>query len=130
MPSGRRSQQQLLQNPRRGCGLRCDDSLNMGIPMKRTKRPSTRTVALAFASYATVLNSSAHAKENAQANAALEEVVVTATKRATSLMDVPSSVSVVDGDLITQLRANDVSDLTRFAPNLSFQDGREAKIKA
>lgn len=94
--------------------------------MKLSKRPSTGAWALAFASCVTAFDCSAQA----QADVGLEEVVVTATKRETSLMDVPSSVSVVSGDLIAELRANDVGDLTKFAPNLSFQDGREAKIKA
>ncbi len=61
---------------------------------------------------------------------ALSEVIVTATKRATNILDVPASVSVISGELLDKLRANDVADLTQFVPNLSFQDGREAKIKA
>lgn len=98
--------------------------------MRNNHQRSARAVALVAASCAAALASEVQAAPQASAGSSLEEIVVTATKRETSLLDVPSSVSVVSGDLISELRANDVGDLTKFVPNLSFQDGREAKIKA
>jgi iron complex outermembrane recepter protein len=91
---------------------------------------STMALAWALASGAAMPDSMAQDAASPRGERALEEVVVTATKRETNLMDVPASVSVVSGELLTQLRANDVADLTQFVPNVSFQDGREAKIKA
>ncbi len=64
------------------------------------------------------------------ASGALEEVIVTATKRTTSLQDVPISVSVVSGDFLSRLRETDISSLVQYAPNLSWQDGRESKVRA
>ena len=60
----------------------------------------------------------------------LEEIVVTATKRESSIQDVALSVSVVNGDFLSELRMNDIGELTQFVPNLSWQDGREAKFRA
>lgn len=97
--------------------------------MKLNERRATTALVLALAS-AGALDSHAQDTRPARDAAGLEEVVVTATKRETNLMDVAASVSVISGDLLSELRANDVADLTQFVPNLSFQDGREAKIKA
>ncbi|MEP5569331.1 MAG: TonB-dependent receptor [Halioglobus sp.] len=57
---------------------------------------------------------------NVQAQAALEEVVVTAQKRVESLSDVPISVNVVDGTMITDSGITNLSDLSDFVPNLSM----------
>jgi len=67
---------------------------------------------------------------NESASMALEEVIVTATKRSTSLQDVPISVSVVSGDFLSKLRESDINTLVQYAPNLSWQDGRESKVRA
>jgi iron complex outermembrane receptor protein len=50
---------------------------------------------------------------------ALEEIVVTATKREMSLEDVPIAVSVIGGDQFTQQNINAVVDLTRSVPSLN-----------
>ena len=54
--------------------------------------------------------------------AALEEVVVTATKRAESVQDVPISVGVVSGEFINTFDISDVTDLQNFVPNLQVQE--------
>jgi iron complex outermembrane receptor protein len=51
----------------------------------------------------------------------LEEVVVTATKRATNLQDVPISVGVVSGEFINEFDIRDVSDIQNFVPGLQVQ---------
>jgi iron complex outermembrane receptor protein len=51
----------------------------------------------------------------------LEEIVVTATKRATSLQDVPISVGVVTGDFIDTFDIKDMSDIQNFVPGLQVQ---------
>ena len=57
------------------------------------------------------------------ANAAevLEEVVVTATKRATNLQDVPISVGVVPGEFMETFDIKDMSDVQNFIPGLQVQ---------
>ena len=53
----------------------------------------------------------------------LEEIVVTATKRETSLQDVPISVSAVMGEAILQGGFSDIEDISIFIPNLQIRDG-------
>jgi len=50
----------------------------------------------------------------------LESVTITAQKRKEDPRKVPLSVSVVTGDAIQEGHINDVTDLTRSVPNLSF----------
>jgi len=54
------------------------------------------------------------------ATAALEEVVVTATKRAESIQDVPVSVTAVSSDVMQKLNITDVEDLTAIVPNFEI----------
>lgn len=50
----------------------------------------------------------------------LEEVVVTAQKRAESLQDVPISVSAVSGDRMRDAQITNLESLTTFVPNFSM----------
>ena len=54
--------------------------------------------------------------------AVLEEVVVTATKRAESIQDVPLSVSAVTANDIQKLGASHYADLLNSVPGVYFQD--------
>ena len=53
----------------------------------------------------------------------LEEIIVTATRREESLQDVPISVTVVPGEIITEGGFADAEDLAAFLPNLVISDG-------
>jgi outer membrane receptor protein involved in Fe transport len=59
----------------------------------------------------------------AQGQQGLEEIVVTATRRAESLQDVPIAVTVVSGELIQEGGFADIEDLSAFLPNITIQDG-------
>ncbi len=48
----------------------------------------------------------------------LEEVVVTATKRETTLQDVPVAVTVTDGETLQQAQIIDIGDLQSIVPSL------------
>lgn len=50
---------------------------------------------------------------------ALEEIIVTATKRAESVMDVPLAIQAISGDFIREVNLNDVKDLTLFTPGVT-----------
>ncbi|MBT8102494.1 MAG: TonB-dependent receptor [Gammaproteobacteria bacterium] len=52
------------------------------------------------------------------AQAALEEITVTAQKRTESLLEVPVAVSVVSGDNLERAQIRDVIDLQQLAPSL------------
>jgi iron complex outermembrane receptor protein len=51
---------------------------------------------------------------------ALEEVVVTARKREENLRDVPVSIGVIDGSTIDNLHVENLEDITRILPGISF----------
>jgi iron complex outermembrane receptor protein len=55
--------------------------------------------------------------------AELEEIIVTAQKRAESLQDVPISVDVVQADDLKKLSINNAQDLAMTTPSLVFQKG-------
>ncbi|MBD2860249.1 TonB-dependent receptor [Spongiibacter sp. KMU-158] len=50
----------------------------------------------------------------------IEEVIVTANKKAESAQDVPLSISVVSADFINDAGMSDVGEITRYIPNVSF----------
>ena len=53
----------------------------------------------------------------------LEEIVVTATRRAESLQDIPISVATITGEAILEGGFSDMEDLSAFVPNLYMRDG-------
>jgi len=50
---------------------------------------------------------------------ALEEIIVTATKRAESVMDVPLAITALSGDFIRDVNLNDIKDLIAFTPGIT-----------
>jgi iron complex outermembrane recepter protein len=55
----------------------------------------------------------------AESDAGLSEIVVTATRRDSNLQTTPIAVSAVDQQIIQQSSANDIGDLSTFVPNFS-----------
>lgn len=53
---------------------------------------------------------------------ALEEVIVTAQKRAENVMDVPIAISVFNADLVEQLSARNLTDLGRFTAGVEMNN--------
>lgn len=51
---------------------------------------------------------------------ALEEIVVTATKRDSTIQDTPLSVTALDADALANLRIQDVQDVAQTVPGVSF----------
>ncbi|WP_300673608.1 TonB-dependent receptor [Desulfoluna sp.] len=52
---------------------------------------------------------------------ALDDMVITASKRESSLDEFAGSITVKDGQFITDHEINDLSELTRFIPNVYFK---------
>ncbi|MDX1405834.1 MAG: TonB-dependent receptor [Woeseiaceae bacterium] len=50
---------------------------------------------------------------------ALEEIIVTATKRAESVMDVPLAITAMSGEAIREVNLNDVKDLIHLTPGIA-----------
>ena len=62
--------------------------------------------------------------------AVLEEIVVTAQKRAEASHDVPISINVVSGEQITASGITDLGDLGQYVPNFSYnQTGISSTLK-
>ena len=58
--------------------------------------------------------------------AQLEEVIVTAQKRAESLQDVPISMTALSGEKISEAGMNSLGDLSNYVPNLSISENAVA----
>ena len=56
------------------------------------------------------------------AQAALEEVIVTATRRAESIQDVPLSVSAISGEQLEDLGIVDMEDISLYVPSFEIND--------
>ncbi|MCX2980846.1 TonB-dependent receptor [Halieaceae bacterium IMCC14734] len=56
----------------------------------------------------------------------LEEVIVTATKRAEGLQDVPIALSVVSGDSIDEMGLRDMEDVSLYMPNVTVSQAAGA----
>jgi iron complex outermembrane receptor protein len=65
---------------------------------------------------------SAQAQESGAASGIMEELVVTAQKREEAANDVGISLTAVSGDLLRNIGANTVNDLSNFVPNVTIQN--------
>lgn len=65
------------------------------------------------------------AAQNDEAPKALEAVVVRSRNRIEKLQDVPLSVSVVQGNELTRLDATDITEITKRAGNISWNQGNQ-----
>ena len=52
-------------------------------------------------------------------NLELEEIIVTATKRAESVMDVPLAITAMSGEAIREVNLNDIKDLIHLTPGIA-----------
>lgn len=78
-------------------------------------RLSAITIAVSVASYA----AHSSAQNNSPERRVLEEVVVTATKRAgVSVQDLPISITILDSETLRQADINSVTDLTQLSASL------------
>ena len=68
-----------------------------------------------------VISAAAAADSEAAANASLEEIVVTATRRVERLQDVPISVLAFSQEKMDAQGLKNVDDLARLSPGLNFQ---------
>ncbi|MEC8428627.1 MAG: TonB-dependent receptor, partial [Pseudomonadota bacterium] len=80
-----------------------------------------RGLSLALGLLTSAISIATHAQE-----LALEEVIVTAQKRAQSSQDVPIALSAFTGDMIKQIGATDFKGLTHVTPGFSVTGGSDA----
>ncbi len=86
----------------------------------RVLAPSALAVAVASALTATAPQALA---QGDQGRVGLEEVIVTAQRRAEGLQEVPISVQAFDTQRILDLGAQDIADIGVFTPNVEFSRG-------
>ena len=75
--------------------------------------------AIALALAAASATAGAQSAPSAPATGALEEVMVTATRRESNLQSTPIAVSAIDQHLIQQISPETISDLAAYVPNFS-----------
>ena len=93
---------------------------------KRTAHPlkPARSLAVALA-IGQILGQSAQAQATGESGAAplvLDEIIVTAQKRAESLQNVPVSVTAVSAESLEKLGVQSFADLTRVSPSLTIAE--------
>ncbi len=93
------------------------------------KRPGKRSTVIAAAVSAAIAGHAAVAQDS---QGLIEEVIVTATKRAVSIQDVPVAVTSVSGEDILKAQIFDIRDLETIAPGLTvggFGNNPQAVIR-
>ena len=70
---------------------------------------------------------SAQSQENVSGEfSGVEEVIVTATKRAESKQDIPIAISVMGSEEITNSSSNNIKDIVGLIPNMTFEAGNNS----
>jgi len=88
--------------------------------MKTVQRTRNRALATGASLGAILLASgTAFAQDSDSNTLSLEEIVVTAQKRAQSTQDVPVSITAFDANFTKRVNLDDVKDLVKFAPGFS-----------
>lgn len=82
-----------------------------------------KVVSLALGAAALSLQPTIGAQEPDSGQQGLEEIIVTAQKRAQSLQDVPVSVSVVDGAALERAQAGGIEGIQALVPTLTLRKG-------
>lgn len=75
---------------------------------------------------ATAISSVVHAQSDSTDDWSIEEIVVTAQKRAQSSQDVPIALSAYTDDMLTQVGASDFKGLTEMTPGFSVAGSSDA----
>jgi iron complex outermembrane recepter protein len=78
----------------------------------------TRTALLSAVSLAAMLASPAYAQDTANDDQGLEDIVVTAQRRAESAQDVPIAITAFNAETLQTRGINTALDVTQFVPNL------------
>ncbi len=82
------------------------------------QRPLRKTLLTSVAATATLLGAGVQAQQDDDSGFALEEIIVTASKRPQTLQSTPIAVSVTGADTIEKARVLDISDLQSVVPSL------------
>jgi iron complex outermembrane recepter protein len=89
---------------------------------RRHKRRFETATAVTAAVLTAIYGNSAYADDDAAPEAGLQEVVVTATRRAVSAQDLPISITAVTGAQLEQAGIQDISELARSMAGVNVTD--------
>jgi iron complex outermembrane receptor protein len=64
--------------------------------------------------------------ESADSDAAIEDIVVTATRRATNLQETPLAITAVEADDLLEQGLTNVAEMSRVVPNVTFERAQGA----
>jgi outer membrane receptor protein involved in Fe transport len=88
-------------------------------PTRGVARPGSQALSSAISAALTVSATAAAAQEAAPAITGLDEVIVTATKRAERLQDVSESISAFDANAIALRGLQQMDDISRYIPGMA-----------
>lgn len=86
-------------------------------------------VFLVGASFAAILPVGVNAQEQSGASEPIEEILVTASRRQQSFVEVPSAVSVIDGAVLEERSLTDIRDFAALVPGFSIDDRGSTDIR-
>ncbi len=93
------------------------------MPISSNNYPRTARTSIACMGVAAIITApalcAAAEDSSASSEAALTEIIVTATRRAERLQDVPMSITALSGEELTRRGANDVNDIIANSPGLA-----------
>ncbi|MDO3383725.1 TonB-dependent receptor [Gilvimarinus algae] len=87
---------------------------------KLLRSPLALAIALANTSLATQAWAQSEQPQTEKPKAVLEEIVVTATKRETNLMDTPIAITVMTEEVLTRQGLSNVKDIDKLVPNMDI----------
>jgi iron complex outermembrane recepter protein len=90
--------------------------------MKSTASAGSRLTTLMFTLCVSTCGAAATRADETEEASALDEVVVTATRRETKLLQTPMSMTVIGADTLRAIDADDVDDFARLVPGLTAKD--------
>jgi len=90
--------------------------------MKRTVKPVARAAIKPLAAAIATLLGGSYAGVTLAQSAPLEEIIVTASRRETTIQELPFNIAAIGGDRLDEQRLTNLTDLGRWVPGLSIVD--------
>ncbi|MEO8464250.1 MAG: TonB-dependent receptor [Gammaproteobacteria bacterium] len=90
--------------------------------MKRTLKPTARIAIKPLTAAIATLLSGSYAGVTLAQSAQLEEIIVTASRRETTIQELPFNIAAIGGDQLDEQRLTSLTELGRWVPGLSIVD--------
>lgn len=87
---------------------------------------SLSVLALCLAQTGQAQQQAAESERVSERSSGLEDIVVTATRRATNLQDTPIAISALPADALMEQGLTNVAEMSRVVPNVSFEKSQAA----